>query len=492
MRITCLGLILALCSMSGPAAVRITLPGAYSAVSSRYPVHRASNVAPDTHLVLAFDAPPQIGAAGRIQVFDAVTHQLVDTLDLSIPAGPPPGTSSVDAAIRPSTDAGVAPRFQQTVIGGFTEGFHFLPVIVRGNTATIYLHNNVLAYGHAYEVQIDRGAIVAPGFDGGPPGGWTFRTRTTPPSLERGRLVVSADGTGDFHTVQGAVDAIPPDVPRRVTIVVKRGRYEEIVYFRNKRDITFAGEDRDGVVICYANNERFNGPPPGGRTNELPGTFPYRRAVFHADRSTGIEIENLTIENLTPFGGSQAEALLLSGGRNLVRRATLRSHQDTVQFNDPVFVEDSLIAGDVDFLWGRGPAFFRNTVLREQSAGPFMWVRSTSASHGFVFDRCRFETAPGAAPYLARNTENYPDSEIVTLESALGDINPVAWQLPANPGRVRYLEFASRRIADGAPADVASRHPASRQLDAVRDAESIANYRDPAFVLGGWRPTSRN
>jgi pectinesterase len=485
MRVTQLALVLAVCSLSPPAVLRVDVSAA--AATSRYPAHRASNVAPDTHLVLTFAAPPQVGASGRIQVFDAVTRALVDTLDLAIPAGPPPGAAAADAAIRPP-GAVTAPRFQQTVIGGFAEGFHFYPVIARGNTATIYLHNNVLAYGRTYEVQIDPGAIIAPGFDGIPRGAWTFRTRERPPSLERGRLVVGADGTGDFDTVQGAVDAIPSDTPGRVTVFIKRGRYEEIVYFRNKRDITFAGEDREGVLLCYANNERFNGPPAGVRTNELPGTFPYRRAVFHAARSTGIEIVNLTIENLTPFGGSQAEALLLSGGRNLVRRATLRSHQDTVQFNDSVYVEDSFIAGDVDFVWGRGPAFFRNTVLREQSAGPFMWVRSTSASHGFVFDRCRFETAPGATPYLARNTENYPDSEIVLLESALGDINPAAWQLPADPGRVRYLEFASRQIADGAPAEVGSRHAASRQLDAVRDAETIASYRDPAFVLGGWQP----
>ena len=95
------------------------------------------------------------------------------------------------------------------------------------------------------------------------------------------------------------------------------------------------------------------------------------------------------------------------------------------------------------------------------------------------------------APYLARNTENYPDSEIVLLDSTLGEINPVAWQLPADPGRVRYLEFASKRIADGAPADGASRHPASRQLDATRDAETIRNYRNRVWVLDGWDPEKR-
>ena len=199
---------------------------------------------------------------------------------------------------------------------------------------------------------------------------------------------------------------------------------------------------------------------------------------------------NLTIENFTSAGGSQAEALLLSGGRNLVSRVTLMSHQDTVQLNDPAYVEDSLIVGDTDFVWGRGPAFFRNTTLRETTGGPFIWARSTSASHGFVFDRCTFETVgePRTRPFLARNTAAYPDSEVVLLDSRLGAINPIGWMLPDDAPRMRYWEFASTNIADGTPADVSTRHASSRQLTRRDDAETIAHYRDAAFVLGGWTP----
>lgn len=49
----------------------------------------------------------------------------------------------------------------------------------------------------------------------------------------------------------GAVDFVPSNPKQRVTIFIKSGRYEEIVYFRNKHDITFLGEDRDNVVIGY-------------------------------------------------------------------------------------------------------------------------------------------------------------------------------------------------------------------------------------------------
>jgi hypothetical protein len=161
-----------------------------------------------------------------------------------------------------------------------------------------------------------------------------------------------------------------------------------------------------------------------------------------------------------------------------------------VQFNDSVYVTDSLIVGETDFLWGRGPAFFERTTLREISNSPYMWVRSTSASHGFVFVDSRFETtgSTGNGPFLARNTAQYPNSEIVLIDSLLGRINPAAWSLPENPGSVRYWESGSIELETGRPADVSRRQPASRQLDRDRDAAIISQYRDPEFVLGGWTP----
>ena len=57
---------------------------------------------------------------------------------------------------RPGTPSGTAeptpPVYQLTIIGGFTDAFHFYPVIVRDSIATIYLHNNMLEYGHTYYV----------------------------------------------------------------------------------------------------------------------------------------------------------------------------------------------------------------------------------------------------------------------------------------------------------------------------------------------------
>ena len=82
----------------------------------------------------------------------------------------------------------------------------------------------------------------------------------------------------------------------------------------------------------------------------------------------------------------------------------------------------------------------------------------------------------------------YPDSEIVLIDAKLGRINPAAWSFPEDPGRMRYWESNSVDLETNRAADVGRRHQASKQLDRERDATVIAQYRDPVFVLGGWKP----
>src|SRR6059058_4788249 len=57
---------------------------------TRFPENGAKNINPDTHLVLTFSAPPTIGRSGQIRIYDVADHTLVDTLDMSVPAGPHP------------------------------------------------------------------------------------------------------------------------------------------------------------------------------------------------------------------------------------------------------------------------------------------------------------------------------------------------------------------------------------------------------------------
>ena len=74
-----------------------------------------------------------------------------------------------------------------------------------------------------------------------------FAVESPPASFARNadRIVVASDGSGDFRTVQGAIDFAEPHREKPVVIFVRKGRYEEIVRVgREKRHLQLVGEDR--------------------------------------------------------------------------------------------------------------------------------------------------------------------------------------------------------------------------------------------------------
>jgi pectin methylesterase-like acyl-CoA thioesterase len=481
------------------ASALSSLPALRAAVGAPqlFPRANATAVCPDTPLHLTFASPPTLGAGGKIEIFDAATRALVESIDVSSPTA-------------------------EKTIGGL-DHCRYYPVIVAGNEASIYPRNGVLAWNKTYYVTIEPGVFLLgsdryAGLDGA--AAWSFTTKAEAPPRGATKLTVAADGTGDFCTVQGALDFIPAGNTTPTTIFIRKGVYTEIIFFTNKHALTLRGEDRHETVIAYANNARFNasGGNPYATATPNPSAVPtphvgsiYHRGVFMAHRVSDLVLTNLTIHDTTPKGGSQAEAIILNGtttARAIVTGVDLFSYQDTLQINGQAYVSNCRIEGDVDFMWGNGPSFFENCVCRSLSSRAFYTqIRNPGQkqleNHGFVFLHCTLDGAPGVANnYLSRiETSRFPNSEVVLIDCVLGSsVRPEGWQLERSekddgktddgktPKQVRFWEYHSH-AADGTPVDVGGRAFYSRQLNLPADAATIANYSDPTFVLGhGWDP----
>jgi hypothetical protein len=478
-----------------------------------FPRDQATMVNPDVQLKLTFKEVPRVGTSGQIRIYDASDDRLVDVLDLSIPPGP---KEPVDPAIRakdylafpypyartsrptnrntkPGTpSAGALPtsdKYQLTIIGGFTDGFHFYPITVDGNTATIHPHHDLLEYAKTYYVQIDSAVLSLPNqeFSGISGKGWRFATKpkSKAPRPDAKQLIVSADGAGDFNTVQGAMDFIPDHSSQRITIKVRNGLYQEIVYFRNKDNVTLLGEDQNRTIVRYANNEVFNPHPANIRTNPEAGTFPSRRAAVAVDNSNGIHIVNMTLQTTEP---GQSEGLLITGDRNILSHVTVIGGGDALQANGRIYVVDSTIDGTGDTILGRGTLFCERCTIR--STRVMMWPRNHQDVHGNVFKDSKFigTQDPITIARAPRNERfSYPYAEVVLLNSTLINIAPEGWSEADNLPSVHFWEYNSRN-SDGSPVDVSKRVSWSRQLDKVKDAKLIADYGRPSFVLEGWEP----
>lgn len=430
---------------------------AETAPTALFPPSGAKDVPPDAVLRLTFASPAAIGS-GKVHIMDTASNQVVDTIDV----GTEPATQT---------------------IGGLPN-FKYYPVIVNGNEVTIHPRNGALTYGKTYAVSVDPGAFKGVQM----PGEWRYSTKAAPPDAGSAKSTVAADGSGDFCTVQGALDFVPESNPNRVTIFVRNGTYTELVYFAHKPRVTLTGEDRKQTIIQYANNAKFN----PANDQHL-----YHRGAFMAHDCDGLVISNLTIRNTTPRGGSQAEAMILHGNtksRAVVSGVDLYSFQDTLQINGQAYVENSYIEGDVDFMWGSGPCFFENChCYGTRSKAYYTQIRNPATNHGYVYHRCTFDGPPGVVNmYLSRiDPTKYPHSEVVLLDCTLGEaVNPAGWLLNNSPTApdIHFWEYNSHDSA-GKPVDASKRLPASRQLNMPQDAKTIEDYSNPAFVLGeNWDP----
>lgn len=446
---------------------------------SLYPENGQKNVNPDAQLTITFSSPPTIGSNGTIRVYDAADNKLIDTIDLSIPFSPSPfGNGSTKANYSDTT------TYQTNIIGGMD--FYFFPIIIHENTATIYLHNNQRTYGQTYNIEIDPEVLqlsdgTFDGFTSDSP--WTFSTKALGPSPSATKVVVAADGSADFNTVQGAIDWAPAQSPKRTTIYVENGNYEELVYFQYKSNLVLRGQSRNKTIVGYPNNSAFNPPNRQG---------PSRRPAFSFHGVSDVQLSDFTINN---YYKGQAEALLIEGVRVIVDHMTLNGSGDAFTTYGTIFVTDTELTGDGDSVLGYGTVFWLRSKI--VSLAVVTWTRTVQGIHGNIFVDSTIIGTQGNATFarLPDNTggvmPNWPYAEVVLINTKTEGILPVGWGPIAGPpfdtSHLHLWEYNTMDL-NGHRVDVSQRLNVSEQLTVPKDAAILKKYQTPSYVLGGWTP----
>ena len=164
-------------------------------------------------------------------------------------------------------------------------------------------------------------------------------------------FTVAADGSGTHTTVQAALTAAASGSARRY-ILIKPGTYRGVVSISGSTPITLYGADADATRVVIVNGESAG--DAGGTAQS--STF--------TTKAAGLQLMNLTISNdfATPASGSniQAVALYTTGDKTVLQNVRLHGFQDTLYVDSPsataiarVYIKDSFIEGDTDFIFGR-------------------------------------------------------------------------------------------------------------------------------------------
>jgi PelA/Pel-15E family pectate lyase len=265
-------------------------------------------------------------------------------------------------------------------------------------------------------------------------------------------IVVAADGSGDFKTVQQAIDRVPENNTQRVVIQIKPGVYrEQVRVSAGKRFVTFRGEDARKTLLTFRLSAQ-----EAGNTRLAFSTF------IGADE---FRAENITFEN--SFGtGSQAVALFVDADRAEFRNCRFLGWQDTLFVNGARHLfRDCYIEGHVDFIFGSASAVFENCTIHSKGAGYVTahYRTSDDENTGFVFVRSRLTGKDtGEGVYLGRPWRPY--ARVIFLECWLGDhIRPEGWDNWRDPAREKTAWFAEYK-STGPGANPNARVAWSKQL----------------------------
>ena len=313
--------------------------------------------------------------------------------------------------------------------------------------------------------------------------------QTTPPvsPMFPASYTVAPDGSGNFITIQEAVNAFRDHAQVRVTVFIKNGVYaEKLVIPSWKPNIHLIGESKEGVIITGSD---FSGKPcPGGKDATGQDKFSTYTTYTVLVDAPDIVLENLTIRNTAGRVG-QAVALHVEGDRFVCRNCWLLGNQDTLfaaAEGSRQYYENCYIEGTVDFIFGKSTAVFQGCTIKSLSDS-YITAAATPLyqSYGFVFFDCLLAADPAATKvFLGRPWRPYAKTVFIRtdMESHIVPAGWDNWRDPDNEKTAFYAEYASR--GPGAPgSNPGQRVSWSKQLT----AKEARTYK-LATIFSGTKP----
>ena len=275
-------------------------------------------------------------------------------------------------------------------------------------------------------------------------------------------IVVSRDGTGNFRTLQEAIESARAFMDYTVTIYVKNGVYKEKVIVPSwVENIDIIGEDRDKTIITYDDHANIN----------KMGTF---RTYTVKVEGSDITFKKLTVVNKAAQLG-QPVALHTEGDRLKFINCRILGNQDTIYTGAKftrLYFKDCYIDGTTDFIFGPSTALFEDCIIHSKR-NSYVTAASTpkEAKYGYVFKHCKLTAEPGVDKvYLGRPWRPY--AYTLFIECELGKHIVLAgwhnWGKQSNEETARYMEYKNT----GEGANASERVAWSKQLT-KKEAEAV-------------------
>ncbi|MDR3704814.1 MAG: pectinesterase family protein [Paludibacteraceae bacterium] len=378
------------------------------------------------------------------------------------------------------------------------------PVVVSTNDSIIGLNYTNLPYNTAVTVSLPAGCVTDT--CGNAFAGTSFIINTTAKVAKAFDFVVAKDGTGDYTTVQAAINAAPNNSATRTLIYIKNGIYKEKVTIPvRKTKISLIGENVDKTIItwkeCSSTATDSTGASAGGTDNS------YSVVVFSDD----FYAENITIRNDYDYhngtdANKQSVAFEHQGDKHVMKNCKFYSFQDTYypkKADKRQYLLNCSFQGGTDFIFGSGTAFFDTCSIRPVRGGQFLTAPSAvTKKFGFVFNNCTVSRADttiwGTSAsdtiklfYLGRPWGDNTRSVYINAKMDSALIQPTGWSIWGATDTyytTAYFAEYNSRSAGGSLMPTASRVSWSNQLTSTQAAQYTFDNAFNFGLSGTWNP----
>jgi pectinesterase len=275
------------------------------------------------------------------------------------------------------------------------------------------------------------------------------------------KIIVAQNGSGNYRGVQEALNHIPFDNKKAVTIYIRNGVYREKLHLDSSKNfVTIIGEDEFKTILTYDDHS-------GAVTSngDVINTMTSHSFVIKADNFTA---KNITVQNNAGFSAGQAVALESDGDKAQFYNCRFVGFQDvlfTKSANSRQYYKDCYIEGTTDFIFGPSTVWFEHCHIHSRK-NSHVTAASTPQDHefGYVFHDCVL-TADTSLHSVSLGRPWRPYASVIYIHCYLGPQIKAEgwsnWNQTENYKTTRFAEYENY----GPGANPSSRISWAKQLN---------------------------
>ncbi len=296
-------------------------------------------------------------------------------------------------------------------------------------------------------------------------------------------LIVAKDGSGNFTTVQSALDAIPLNNKQPITIYIRNGIYKEKFHLDSSKNyVTLLGEDVFKTVLSYDDHT--------GRINANGDTINTYTSYSFLQGADDFTAHNISFENPAGFTAGQAVAMHITGDRVSFFNCRFIGNQDVLFMSRPAtrqYFENCYIEGTTDFIFGPSTAWFeKNHIHSKKNSHVTAASTPKEQQYGFVFNQCVL-TGDTSLRNVSLGRPWRPFAHVIYMHSYMGPhIKTEGWSNWNQTDNYRYARYAEYMNYGPGSALAGQRISWSKLLNDAQAREiSLRN------VMGDWDPKKK-